>query len=548
MNPQNKILSNSLYLYTLFIMALIVGPFIPIVSFLFSILFILLPFYIISLILIYKRSKYAIIVNQITLLAVIFLELFYLYSFPPLYSQAPKFIIDLVIITDALIIIISLIFLIYLQYFKRKTLTQIPTSLVNEKVDSSTIDIQDNKNKLNSNHIINLFGISLLSCGMFTFTGFGFLVFVPTFLFFSIFYSVIFTKALKKNNPKVFAVYAVAFTLVFSYISIVFNAGIMTDGPSLDYLAPLILGVPSTSFGKIFNQLHYISLLYLLLSIPFNLFLIRKNASKMIFSIIPFIGLILIAIHWGIIWNQLPELRAQIVKEQQNRQQKEQEQIEKGYSFNWLEVNENTFKNRTYSIFTPPAPLEGKPKSECPYTIGLLEQNITQGGFDINCLNNSLKSIGQMPITKREVLGINIFNSSNTFKKGDTVVVVAELENPSMMRVNAKGNAAKDCSCRMPPYDYSDVVEYIKTSSSTGVYERSVVQMQVTDKKRTVMMLYPININKLKDINIKLSQFSNNPNIPVTLKEVAVLSPIKLPKDPEWLNKWLKEPNPFLTK
>ncbi len=460
-------------------------------------------------------------------------------------SEAPQLIINLAVTSNIVIILIALVFLVY--WFKTKQTESASTqSAVVQTVNS--VDVENN-NQINPAHLSVLYTVSLISCGMFIYTGWGVFIAVPVSLVFSIFYLVVFTKVLKKSNTTPLAVYTVTLTLVFAYISILFNAGIISDASYIIYLAPSILQVPSFGFESMFDKLYVVSFLYLVLSVPVNIFLIKNGARKILLLLMPLVGILLIMVHWGVVWEQLPELKAQVYTEQQNEKQKEQANTEAVYSFDWSKINENTFKNRVYSIFTPPTPSSETPTNQCPYAMGMIEQNLAEGeGFNINCLNDSLKPIGQVPITKTEILGINIPNVSNTFKKGDVVAVVVDLENPSMVRIHADGNAAKDCPCRMAPYDYSGINEHVSTGTSTRIYEYSVVQMQVTDKKRTVMVLYPINIDGLTDIGIKLSQFSNNPNAPVTLKEVVVLSPTKLAPDPEWLKKWLKEPNPFLGK
>ena len=542
MNSEKDTISGWLYVYTLFLIALIVSPFVSIVSFFSATPLILLPLYITSLVLIYRRSKYAISVNKITLLISIFFKIFTLYMLFNSHSEAPEFIFGIALTLNTAIIVIMCLFLAYLQKSKQiKNISTDPT----EKTVFSPAGVQVN-NQLNPGHLVILYIVSMVSCGIFIFTGWGFLFFIPASLVFSIFYSVIFTRTLVKNNASAFAVYSVTLTLLCAYTSLLLNMGMIGDSPNVGYLAPSLLGVNGTSFTAEFNQLLNISFLYLLFSIPLNILFIIKSARKIIFFFFPLIGLILIAIHWGIVWVQLPELKAQATKEQQEAQRIKIASVEEGYNFNWSKINKDTFQNRIYSIFTPPAPLAGIPISECPYTTGMIEQNLTQGGFNIHCLNDVLKPIGQVPITRTEGSEFSIPNWLNMLKKGDTVVVVAELGNPSLIRINANGNAAKDCACRMAPYDYADINEYIKTGTSTGIYERSVIQMQVTDKKRTVMVLYPINTNNLKDIDIKISQFSDNPHVPVTLSEVAVLSPTVQPPDPEWLKKWSKEPNPFL--
>lgn len=558
MNSEENTISGWLHVYIVFLTALIANPFIPIVEFFSPIPKIIIVLYIICLILIYNKSKYAISINKITLVIVILLEIFTTYKLFNIISEVPQFIFNLLITVNVAIVIVSLLFIFYWYksikveniFSDSMVISETSTFLFSEKTGGQPINVQVNNQQVNTQlhtgHLAIFNLISFISCGMFIYAGWGAFIAIPVSLFFSIFYSIIFRKVLKKNNGNTFMIYSVAFTLVFAYISLLFNFGIATDSPQIGYLAPSLLGLPDASFTLMFNKLFDITWYYLLLSIPLNIILIKKNASKIFFFFVPLAGLILIAIHWGVIFTQFPELKAEAARQRQEQKQSELARIEEIYNFNWSKINEYTFENRTYSIFTPSALLTKTPTNECPYATEMVQQNLSKKGFKINCLNNMLKPIGQVPITQTKALGVNIPNISNLFKKGDIVVVVAELENPSMMRVYANGNGAKDCNCRMSPYDYSGVVDYIKIGTSTQIYEHSVVQMEVTDKKRTVMILYPINVNNLKNLDIKLSPFSDNPNVPVTLREVSVLSPLKVSTDPEWLKEWSKKPNPFL--
>lgn len=399
---------------------------------------------------------------------------------------------------------------------------------------------------LNSGHTSILTALSMVSCIMFIYTGWAFLFAVPASFVFGIIYSMIFSQALKNTDTPVFAVYSITFTLVLSYLSILLNFGIVSDAEYTTYIIPSLLGIPSSYFNSINTSLLVITIIYFISSMPINFLLIGKKASKSSFAFVPLFALLLVIVHFSIVLVSLPELRVQVIKTEQENIQKEKERIDSSYSFNWDKVKDDTFKNRKYSIFTPLNPSTSAPSYDCPYATGLIEQNNSPENFSLFCLNEFLKPIGQFPLTRSAPIGINIPNSNNIFKKGDIVVLVAELDNPSMLRMHANGNAAKDCSCRMPPYDYSNIIEHLESETSPGIYEQSVVQMQVTDKKREIMVLYPININNLKDLEIKLSQFSDNLDLPITLKEVSIISTDKVYPDPEWLKKWSSQPNPFL--
>lgn len=554
---KEKSISGWLFVYTLFIIVLIVSPFIPIISFFTSTSIILIPLFIVSLIFIYTKSKYARVLNIVTLFLTTALEISVIYFLLKSNSEAPKFILDFIVVAKSAIALASSLFFVY--WIKSRQVkdffsvsspinTQIPGTTLTPNVNQSNSVPINTSNNLSQGYKAILIVISLISCGMFIFSGWGAFFFTPIALFFSILYSIIFSKILKGNNTSFFSVLTVTLTLVFAYISILFNIGVITDSDHPSFLAAMILGIPDSSFVDIFGKLLSVSLLYFLVSIPVNFALIKRNSKKVLLASVPLFGLILILIHWAIVFQKMPELKAQVQEEKQHELQQEQARIEGQYKFDWLKISNDTFRDRIYSIFTPPTPAHITSADQCDFTMNMIEQNIKQETFDVVCLNDSLKSIGQMPITQTNVLSVSMPNSTGLYKKGDVVAVVAELDNPSMMRIYANGNAAKNCACNMSPYDYSGITSKLTVGTSTVIYEQSVIQMSVNDKKRTVMILYPININGLKEINIKLSQFSDRPNVPVTLKEVAVLSQTKQSPDPEWLKKWSREPNPFLNK
>ncbi len=509
--------------------------------------------YVLSIILIYSRNKFAKILNQIALLitAGIYAFNFYGFIYESYQEKLPETLSNGLTTFYLSIIIISIAFIIYWQksqtiksFFDRST-TRSQTIDTTKTGLNNTSNIQDTY-KFNSDHLVFLFIFSFVSCMMFLFTGWGFFIAIPGSFMFSSVYVLIFAFSLKRNNAKAFAVYTVTITLILSYISILLNIGIISDASQIEYISTGLLGIPSKNFSNIFSQLLNISYYYLVLSIPINLLFIKKNVSKITYSIIPLLGILLIGTHFAFIYKDLPELKAQIIKEKQIAKEQEQASIERKYEYNPQNISKATFENRVFSIFTPPEPNPKMPINMCPYSIRISEDNLTKDPLDVICLNEWLSEVKKVPYTDINPFSITLSNSRNTLLKGFVIVLVAELENSSYARIYANGNAAKDCGCRMWPYDYSGIVDYKIISSSTTIYEQSVVQAGVTDKKRTIMILYPININGLKDLNFKLSQFDDKKDTKVTLKEFAILKPASQTTDPEWLREWSKKPNPFL--
>lgn len=582
MNSKKQIPS-VLYIYSIYLLFIVLALFVSLVTsfhILFSIntaivlilylsSFIMFILYLLSFILIYKRTKYSINCNKLVLVVSFFLNAYVFYLTLNKVSEAPQFIKNFLYLFDFIITMIPITFLGYWQFSKRvkdfysdiSVLDTIPLQTTVENLNSGIVNQTSNITNVKSSepivikgggeylslHLAIMTTIALLTCFMFNLTGWGTFFYTPIAFVFSIIYSIIFTKIFKKSTVSAFSVYTVIFTLLFGYIAVLLNIGIITDG-DLAYIIPMYLGIPDKTFANTFSTLTYASLIYLLLSVPLNIDLIKKNVSKKIFAVVPFIGLLLIIIHLVIVWRQFPQLRDKIIEDKKQEEINKQISIERAYEFDWNKISKNTIKNRVYSIFTPPSFTADYKTIDCPYIVNMIYQGvaITNESLDFKCLNDSIKSVGTVPIIKNEPISFSILNNNQEFKKGDILAVVVELDNPSLLRIYANGNAAKDCACRMAPYAYDDIKESMKVGTSTIIYEQSVVQMQVTDKKRTVMMLYPINVNNLKKISILASQFSNMPGRTVSLKEVAVFSPTKPTLEPEWLNKWRKQPNPFL--
>lgn len=543
--------SNSIYVYTTFITLLIALYTLSFFTRLSLIPLVLIIFYSTSLVLMYKRNRFAKIINQISLLitaSILSLNLYTLIHSG--YNYKDSFLQSLLVFYLS-IIIISVAFIIYWQksqaiksFFDKSTTGSQATDT--SKTGPDALNNIQNTYKFNSDHLVVLSIFSFISCMMFLFTGWGFLFAIPISLVFSLVYVLIFAFSLKRNNARAFAVYSVIITLILSYVSILLNIGVASDSPETYYISTGLFGVPSTSLKDIFDQLLNISYYYLIFSIPVNLLFIKKNANKIIFSIIPVLGILLIGTHFGFIYKNLPELRAQVIKSKQTAQKEEQENIEKRYEYNPQNINKKTFENRLFSIFTPPEPDPKISTNDCPYSLKILNENITKDPMSVSCLNEWLSEVKQVPFTDKNPFSITLSNSRNTLLKGYVMVLVVELENPSYVRIYANGNPAKDCGCRMWPYDYTDIEDHKKIGTSTIIYEQSVVQAGVTDKKRTIMILYPININGLKDLNFKLSQLDDKPDVKVTLKEFGILRPKPQTPDPEWLIEWSKKPNPFL--
>ncbi len=336
--------SNSIYIYTAFITLLIALYTLSFITRTSLIPLILIILYSSSLVLMYKRNKFAKIINQISLLitaSVLSLNLYTLIHSG--YNYKDSFL-QLLLTFYLSIIIISIAFIIYWQKSQaiKSFLTKSTTG--SQTVPNNLTNIQ-NIHKFNSDHIVVLSIFSFISCMMFLFTGWGFLIAIPISLVFSLVYVLIFASSLKRNNARAFAVYSVIITLILSYVSILLNIGVASDSPEVYYISTGLFGVPSGSLKDIFDQLLNISYYYLIFSIPANLLFIKKNANKIVFSIIPVLGILLIGTHFAFIYKNLPELRTQATKMKQAAQKEDQENIEKKFEYNPQNINKKTSVN-----------------------------------------------------------------------------------------------------------------------------------------------------------------------------------------------------------
>jgi len=326
-------ISGWLFIYTLYLILCIACPLIPIFSFFLSSMILLIPFNILCLILIYRKSRYAKVLNLITLSITICSQLIVMRALNNIETDAiPGFITESITVIGTVSIAISAIFIGYWLVSKR-----VKSVFTTKPEDGSTQSVINNPTSVaggsavpNINqqadpvHFAILTTLSLISSGIFVLTGFGALFFIPIALIFAVVYSVIFSFVLKRVKEVVYATYTVLFTLIFSYISILLNCGIVSDGPDASYLLPSVLQIPSAGFDHLFGSLLQFSIWYLLLSIPLNIILIRNNARKISLSIIPLIALILIVIHVLSVYMQAPALRSQAAAYQQQDAANEQ--------------------------------------------------------------------------------------------------------------------------------------------------------------------------------------------------------------------------------
>ncbi len=385
--------------------------------------------------------------------------------------------------------------------------------------------------------------VCVLSSGLFLYTGWGMFIFIPMAFVFSLIYIGVFAVALRKEyNPP--AVYAAMFTLVLSYVSMVLTGGVVGDDPGVGYLIPGTFGVPSESFRELYGKISSITSTFLFISIIYHIVLIKLHVRRVFFLAAPLFAAILIAVPIFAVVRDLPELRAKAEQQRQARIEKfiNASNID-ALAYDQQKVDNNTFTRRTYSIFTAPEPNSTAVAigEKCSYAASILKT-----GYDLYCLDGVFTGANKLPVTVTESAGFTLSNSNKTFKKGDIVVIVADLNKPSIIRVNANGNPAKDSAYRQYPYVYSGIVEVMKTAKGE-VHEQSVVQTAVEDRNRTLMILYPINVNGIKKIDLTLAFFDTPKTVPITLREVSVLVSRTPTPDPEWLKEWSTKPNPFLT-
>lgn len=422
----------------------------------------------------------------------------------------------------------------------------INTGLNNNLNNAQNIQSNQINNPYYHIHTMIFSVLTITSSFVFLYTGLAALGLVPFAIIFSLVYVSIQVNIFNKNKTNAYQIYSQLITGLTSYISLCINFGIMSDSENMGHIITSILGIPSAPFLHLFSTLLSFTFYYFVISLViYNLF-VKKKLNKVIAFIIPVIGITLIGIHIGKVLYDAPSLKKEVQIKIQKIKNEEQRQIDETYSFDSKKIFDNTFTNRLYSIFTPPELPGNIELKDCVYTSNTIMEMMKQIKFaksvDFECLDYNIKN--KLPLTLNEPIYFSL-PTKNWMKRGDIFVFVAELPKESFLWINMVGNAAKDCACRMSPYDYSGVKEQIKIGSEQ-IYERSLVQKSIDDKKRTVMVMYPINVSGIKTVDFKLSQFSSNPNIPVKLIEVGVIRSNQT--EPQWLKDWLKLPNPFLGK
>ncbi len=388
--------------------------------------------------------------------------------------------------------------------------------------------------------------IILASNAAMFYTGWG-ILFIPVTFGISLVYVGIMLWVFNKWQTPGFTSSCLGLAVSLGFISLVLNAGVAADSPTPAYVVPSLMGLPSDFFGPFFKQLSGYTLNYLLLLGVGGLFLAKKS-FKSVSVLIVVISVVLIALHVGKVISVAPELRKQVEADARMEKEKEAARIESDYTFSPQKIYENSLQKRVYSIFTP-SPIESKKSSlnPCPYTSTLLTALVR---FDPNqvisydCLQDVIKNSYTLPYTAQKPIAFALPNTTKWIKKGDILVYTVKLSKDTYLWAQARGNAAKDCPCRMYPFDYRDVTDMMTVGTSTRIYEQSLVQHQVTDRERVVTLMYPINVDNIQKIEFRLSQFEDNPDSPVTLLEVSVIKPKFVA--PTWLKEWSKKANPFL--
>ena len=509
---------------------------------------VLLTFIYISFILIIKKSPKAILFNKILLTILILNGIYTILYLGYEIKDYSGLLLSFVGIIQIIKILILIIFLGY--WFMSKRVRN--TFLLIQQTNEFQTQVASTQNAVEDIDKILFSGTIFLSCFIFIFTGFSALGLVPASIVFSLIYIPMFINLFNRYSVPRYIIYSVLFTTLFSYISILLNIGIFSDSPTLNYLIPGLMGISDKSFGSLFTTLLNFSFGYLISSIllnVINVMEIRSQFRKILAILIPIVALLPILIHLFVIYKAAPQLKIEAAEVERKYQEEAIASKERIYAYAPEIITEKVIKNRVYSFFTPKEPQAIVSVKNCVYlseTLMDLIKNDPKNTYDYSCLNDYIKNIGQVPIIRTEPLIINIPNRPMWLKKGDVLVFVAELPKDTYFWVNATGNFAIDGSYRMSPYDYDEVVNVIETSSTTQEYQQSVVQHNIDDKTRTVMVFYPINVDGLDSVKLKLSQFSTSVGSKVILKEFALFKPKY--NEPDWLKNELKKPNPFLKK
>lgn len=503
--------------------------------------------YVTSLVLILRRSQYAILSNKILLTLELLSSFYFLFNFSGFLTKIDAVGVIVKVGQGAGIASILYYGLLLVYWFTSKRVQNtfgqvgVPVSgTVSAPVSTPVVDGVAALQR-------SFFALIILaSNAAMLYTGWG-VFFIPVTFGISLVYVGIMLWVFNKWQTPGFTTSCLGLAVSLGFVSCVLNTGIAADSSTPAYVVPSLMGLPSDFFGPFFQQLLVYSFNYLLLLGVGGLFLAKKS-SKSVSVLIVAISVILIALHVGKVVSAAPELRKQVETDARMEKEKESSRIESNYTFSPQKISESSLQKRTYSIFTPP-PTESKKSNlnPCPYTSTIVTALVKfdpKQVISYDCLQDVIKNSYTLPFTAQKPIAFALPNTTKWIKKGDILVYTVKLSPNTYIWAQARGNAAKDCPCRMPPFDYRGVTETITVGTSTRIYEQSLVQHQVADKERVVTLMYPINVDNIQKIEFRLSQFEDNPDSPVTLLEVSVIKP-KF-DTPAWLKEWSKKANPFL--
>lgn len=474
-----------------------------------------------AIISIYKKSPHAALINKSSLIFQIIVSIYGLnQSFDPQLSSSITFGLGSTLVVDAL-------FLLYWFISRRVKNTFIVEQVItNTEIGNltnvsaqTTIDAPtspdnhiEGRSVAGVIHRTNFTVVLLLLPGAFIFTGFGIFFYIPIALVFSIFFAAYFTHLFKKNHTSASHIYPILLSLVLGYVSLALNIGGVSDSSHPFFVLPEWLGIPTEGIESFFYTLFQVSLLYFVLLFFINIVAINKKTIK--YSIYTcLLGIMLVGSHVGLVLMLYPEAKEAIEQRTLQEQKDITARLDTLLKFDFAKIRKDTFIDRKASIFTP-LDYSKSQDDKCPYAVRLMDFSLDSKPFiplSLSCLNEYFIAQRILPVSETGVHEY-LWNPGVFVKKGDIVVFVADLPKGAYPRVYVDNNHVTDVVTGALPEDIQDNID-----------PKSAAEIQPPlDKRRTVMILYPINKDNVETLRILISREDYNDPASYTIREFAV--------------------------
>ncbi len=453
-----------------------------------------------------KRSPKAVVINRIFLTIYTAVNLYNFIKFKATMdvtpTEAPDAVIALFTGLSFIPFLISALFLLY-WIFSKNVKMKFEKPKVVETVSVSTPIISTSSeipattpspiNPMADALHRGVFSIIvLISCCMFIYTGLLFFFAIPAALLFSAIYISQMNKVFIKYNATPAYIYSILITTLLSYTSTLLNIGVLTDSDKPFFLLPgLLFNAAGSEFVPLFTSLLLLTFFYFLFATTFNIRTIKSKNQKYLLVLIPLLGLMLLSFHVIPVLKAGPKLKADVEEAEKKYQQENKQYKESIYSFNFDrdEIVDKVINKNQSAYFDLSNITSTQDPNGCAYQISVAEMLLAKSDKPINsaCLNSFLKPIGEMPMTKKDYISINLPFDNPSLKKGDVLVLVAHIPKDGYISISDMKN---------PDF-------YVATTEN-----------------RDVVALYSVQNDKTTDLKISIVAYGSS----VVLKEIGLIT------------------------